>query len=140
MRVAAIVAAFAVFLIILCLIYGCLMFRFIGGYSFPLVGGYELHCPYHGANCISSNRDGGLMILGANVDLYAVTGRLIVGHVSAEQPPSPGNQQEAIGYFVIDNDNGDTQKGMPKKEWILALRKRGIVDLPRLRRPHAPLL
>ncbi len=84
--------------------------------------------------------DGGVgVIVGPDVERYAVHGNYVVGFVGTVPPFSEGhenNERGALGYFVLDTDSGDlVLNGFSVDAWEATLREKGVAGFVDLKWP-----
>lgn len=103
-----------------------------GDYAIQLPGKYQL-TRVHGAAVVINHPDRGV-IIDANVDGYALMGKLIVGHVSLAEH-APERELSRPGYFIVDTSTDHVEQGLDKNSWLNVLRAAGITQEPKLAKP-----
>ena len=128
----AVIAASAVLLMLGIL----LLYAVTGGWSFEigLPGGYSL-ARISGSDVVLCSPPMSEVVLGPEIDGYAVYGRIVVGHATYS---STYRGESTPGYFLLDTKTGWLRSGLSEEQWMRLLRKCGIKGRPHLWRPTWP--
>lgn len=99
-----------------------------GDYSIKLPNGYEL-TRISGSKYVISNSEK-LILLGASVDKYYISGAYVIGSVS-HSDDAPGTR-----FFTLDTERNRVIGDLPKHLWQKELTKIGVQGELKLKRPN----